>query len=68
MCRGYLRYCVHIIIHVIIIHFIILPFLFFVFLVVWLLTTFKHTDLISFVSGPNPLNFRSESAIKYIRY
>jgi hypothetical protein len=43
-----------------------LPFLFFIFLVVWLLTTFKRTDPISFVSVLNPLHFRSESAIRYI--
>jgi hypothetical protein len=45
-----------------------LPYLFFVFLVVWLLTTFKRTDPISFVSAPNPLYFRSESVIRYIRF
>jgi hypothetical protein len=68
MCICYLRSCVHIIIYVIFIHFIILPFLFFVFLVVWLLIIFKRTDPISFVSVTNPLHFRSESAIRYIRF
>jgi hypothetical protein len=66
MCICYLRSYVHIIIHVIFINLIILPFLFFIFLVVWLLTTFKSTDSISFVSDPNPLHFRSESAMRYI--
>jgi hypothetical protein len=41
---------------------------FFVFLVVWLLTNFKRTDPISFVSAPNPLHFCSESVIIYIRF
>jgi hypothetical protein len=57
---------VHIIIHLIFIHFNMLPFLFFVLLVVWLLTTFKRTDPISFISAPSPLYFRSEDAIRYI--
>jgi hypothetical protein len=43
-----------------------LLFLFFVFLVVWLLTNFKYTDPISFVSAPSPPYFRSESVIRYI--
>jgi hypothetical protein len=66
MSICYLRSCVHIIIHVIFINFIMLPFLFFVFLVVWLLTIFKHTNPISFVSVLNLLHFCSESVIRYI--
>jgi hypothetical protein len=54
------------IIDVIFIHFNMLLFLFFVFLVVWLLTTFKCTDPISFVSAPSLHHFRSESTIRYI--
>jgi hypothetical protein len=68
MCICYLRLRVHNIIHVIFIYFIILPVLLFVFLVVWLLTTIKHTDPFSFISALNPFYFRSESAIKYIRF
>jgi hypothetical protein len=56
----------HIIIHIIFIYFIVLPFLFYAFLVIWLLTTFKCTDLISFVFAPSPLHFGSKSAITYI--
>jgi hypothetical protein len=68
MCGCYTRSCVHMIIHVIFIHFNMLPFLFFVFLVVWLLTSFKRTDPIIFVSAPSLLYFRSESAIRYILF
>jgi hypothetical protein len=38
------------------------------FLVVWLLTTFKRIDLISFASAPSPLHFHSEYTIRYIYF